>query len=909
MSKGLSPVASQSQDRCLAHARRPLGWWAVFAVLFAALFAPVRHAWAQCEISIEQFGDPRLENPTFLTSGDPDGAGPLPEQFLVSARTNFSSSQLQIITENTTVALPWTIPVGSAVMYQGQWHFHTTGDTPGSASLRRWNGTTVEQIPQVAGVIRGITVHEGEIYAVTSIVNGTFTGQIIRWNGERAQVVGRTTLRPNVPTRVEFASVGSTLYIAGGFTLVENVPANGVAAFSPSTSTGTWTSPQFPAFVPTPIVRALAVLDNRVYALADGSTGSNFFGLNPTGSAWEFARDATTPTRGPSSSSDATLVATGGFIYAFTVAGGGDGYRRGDFNVPLGYGFYRWNGTHWLDMTGLAPEWRNMQSYRSSASDGRVLATRYRGQFAFVALLRPSSLSRFPAITAIMLWDGTKFTLFNKGISGEITDMVEYEGGQVVVGFFDFAGGQLVEGVAWWDGQTFHPMGPNPRPNWNPGGLGFHQAHVMNGELYLAGEFFFGPSGTDFRRNVARWSGADWLSAFSGSSFPISQVFGLSSTGTTLIAGGTNRYVEVTAGVARSFQQLGGYGFAQRGDAFYFASDQASAGRVGVREGPGVYRWLTPPPVSLPPDRLLAFRDEVLTFSVFIQASNGASSTSIQRLLPDGRLVPAGTWYNNTGTINSSLPAEFHGDAWWGGQLRNQSSSTPSEPFVRWNGIETVAPPIVLNGVDLTQRYQWGRHVARVQRTDGTDELWLNLRGNTFSDDVFPPSVLLRYRASAPPVITQQPVTPIIFPNEPALFSFHTLSSEGVTFAWRFNHIALSDGYVPGLGLVSGSRTTNLTINNLERFDGTIDAVATTNCGTSYTNAVPLAIVRCDSIDFNNDNLFPTDEDLIDFLSILAGGPCSPGNTCNDIDFNNDGMSPSDDDLLAFLRVLAGGTC
>jgi hypothetical protein len=62
----------------------------------------------------------------------------------------------------------------------------------------------------------------------------------------------------------------------------------------------------------------------------------------------------------------------------------------------------------------------------------------------------------------------------------------------------------------------------------------------------------------------------------------------------------------------------------------------------------------------------------------------------------------------------------------------------------------------------------------------------------------------------------------------------------------------------------------------------------------------------CDSIDFNNDGLFPDDTDLVDFLSVLAGSSCAP---CNDIDFNNDGLFPDDSDLVAFLRVLAGGDC
>lgn len=65
---------------------------------------------------------------------------------------------------------------------------------------------------------------------------------------------------------------------------------------------------------------------------------------------------------------------------------------------------------------------------------------------------------------------------------------------------------------------------------------------------------------------------------------------------------------------------------------------------------------------------------------------------------------------------------------------------------------------------------------------------------------------------------------------------------------------------------------------------------------------------ECSTIDFNNDGLFPDDSDLVEFLTVLAGGNCSTGN-CNSIDFNNDGLFPDDGDLLAFLTVLAGGSC
>jgi hypothetical protein len=65
----------------------------------------------------------------------------------------------------------------------------------------------------------------------------------------------------------------------------------------------------------------------------------------------------------------------------------------------------------------------------------------------------------------------------------------------------------------------------------------------------------------------------------------------------------------------------------------------------------------------------------------------------------------------------------------------------------------------------------------------------------------------------------------------------------------------------------------------------------------------------CDPIDFNNDGVSPDTDDIDDFLSVFAGGPCSNDPNCNDIDFNNDGVSPDSGDIDAFLRVFAGGAC
>ncbi len=65
----------------------------------------------------------------------------------------------------------------------------------------------------------------------------------------------------------------------------------------------------------------------------------------------------------------------------------------------------------------------------------------------------------------------------------------------------------------------------------------------------------------------------------------------------------------------------------------------------------------------------------------------------------------------------------------------------------------------------------------------------------------------------------------------------------------------------------------------------------------------------CDSIDFNNDGLFPDTADIDDFLSVFSGGPCSNDPNCGDIDFNNDELFPDTLDIDALLSVFSGGPC
>ena len=66
------------------------------------------------------------------------------------------------------------------------------------------------------------------------------------------------------------------------------------------------------------------------------------------------------------------------------------------------------------------------------------------------------------------------------------------------------------------------------------------------------------------------------------------------------------------------------------------------------------------------------------------------------------------------------------------------------------------------------------------------------------------------------------------------------------------------------------------------------------------------AAAQCTDLDFNNDGVYPSDQDTIDFHNVLAGADCP---TCDTIDFNGDGVFPDDADFTDWLAVLAGGPC
>jgi hypothetical protein len=117
---------------------------------------------------------------------------------------------------------------------------------------------------------------------------------------------------------------------------------------------------------------------------------------------------------------------------------------------------------------------------------------------------------------------------------------------------------------------------------------------------------------------------------------------------------------------------------------------------------------------------------------------------------------------------------------------------------------------------------------------------------------------------------------------------------------------------VPAASTECGSAAVEYTVLGLQAGTPVSIRVGSLSASSFGTGTLQLECLpagpTCNDIDFNNDQLFPDDSDLVAFLDVLAGGSC-PTAACDDIDFNNDGLFPDDQDLLTFLRVLAGGDC
>jgi hypothetical protein len=114
------------------------------------------------------------------------------------------------------------------------------------------------------------------------------------------------------------------------------------------------------------------------------------------------------------------------------------------------------------------------------------------------------------------------------GMNGtEVHELEEYENGVVACGEFTMAGGGECNGVAYWDGSAWHPLGTGV--NGRASSLA-----ILDGRLYVAGTFSQAGE-TPGTTNIACWDGVAWQSVGGGLN---DIVYGLTVYKGQLVAGG-----------------------------------------------------------------------------------------------------------------------------------------------------------------------------------------------------------------------------------------------------------------------------------------------------------------------------------------------------------------------------------
>ena len=108
-------------------------------------------------------------------------------------------------------------------------------------------------------------------------------------------------------------------------------------------------------------------------------------------------------------------------------------------------------------------------------------------------------------------WNTTAFSSFGTGTVNGVSDtvlcMTIFNGNLYVGGMFLKAGGVTVNGVAMWDGSTWHAVGSGFD-------VSVHTLAVYNGALYAGGDFL--NSGTTPTKHIAKLVGTQWTAVGGG---------------------------------------------------------------------------------------------------------------------------------------------------------------------------------------------------------------------------------------------------------------------------------------------------------------------------------------------------------------------------------------------------------
>ena len=860
---------------------------------------------AQCTTQwLPGWGTPVITGPTspavrVLQAFDPDGPGPLGAHMLAAgAFLNIEGWPINGIAVWNGVE--WTAPapipgtgaatVTAVAQFNGQYYAGANFfNTPGVTNIARYNGTQWQALGAgVSGEVRALAVYNGAL-----IVGGAFTSAgglvgtraIARWNGTSWSALGGDIDPPTggaAAVNALFVHDGR-LFVGGDFAGVSGVASADAAVWT----TAGWEAITGTAEGTNTVVNSFTLHNGAVYAGGRLMTPSSELraAARYDNGAWDIVPGTIT---GNSlvraiASYDGRLVATGHFV---AIVGS-----------PTPTSAIAWDGSQWTSLADTVDPLRV-----SIGPGGHHCSVVYDGK-----LVMGGGIG-FEGVTAnncLLTWDGTRWGTFAKGFDAIPVAMLRDEDGSIIfTGGFRVAGGRRVNGVVRWDGSAFQPIGSgivHPQST-NTADGGFDLAR-HNGEIYVAGQC----SAPSLNSGVAKWNGSAWVRPATAAN-PSGQMYALQSFGDALIVGGNGTS---SAGIGALRLSGGtwsgtGFPFATGPQDLTIFQDTLYGSTGSLRRWDGLSAWTSVQGPFFGVVRLMSHGDHLYLLST---GAPGNPPSCVQRFDGTGfESVGAGlTEVLSVNSLSGDIIAR-NGDIMVTRKFVIQGTPTVQTHMARFNGVRWQSVPGAIDGPLPTEPISSLVRGTRFLDADGV--LWVSGAFNNAGGK--PSPYLARYVTSSPPQVTQHPEPVDGCAGASALFVMNVADATGVEFRWRRNGQVLNDGPQSGGGTVSGASTPTLMLAGLVPGNaGQYDCVATTNCGTSFTAAAALTVVDacCDSIDFNNDGLFPDNLDLQDFLSVFGHGPCTNDPNCGDIDFNNDGLYPDNEDILAIFRVFGGGHC
>jgi trimeric autotransporter adhesin len=401
--------------------------------------------------------------------------------------------------------------------------------------------------PGTSNIVFAIAEHNGRIYSGGALNGGLLTNGFLNvWDGVEWSSLAE--FRGSTVVLYDLAFVGNFLYAAGLFTNVNGVAASGLARWDGTS----WSSIGFKG-----AAFGLVVDGNNLYVAgsftnAAGSAVMTNIGCWD-GTAWRALGDGL---GNRDYGSCKGVAAANGLVYvggqftnsgsqainnlavwngtAWSAVGGGvnnfvyglalqglDLYVGGIFTeaggTPANY-LARWNGVSWSDLAAGLNGGLNGGVNGLVFHDSDLCVT---GSFTNAA----------NGVTNFALWNGSTWRGASSGLSGAGSRVASVGNRIYAGGNFLVAGGGMVNGITYWDGAAWNPIGPSGQMD---GLQTTVRALANDGTNLIVGGSFLAAGRTPATR-IGRYDGRNWQTIGPGLNAAVNAV---AVVGTNIYAGG-----------------------------------------------------------------------------------------------------------------------------------------------------------------------------------------------------------------------------------------------------------------------------------------------------------------------------------------------------------------------------------